>query len=335
MTCEKLKTKFKSYVQIHKSMEQFESLEPQDVREYWEHEDRDFTPWLANEIESEEVSKLEDSLGLDLEVIQREKQVGKYNVDIFAQVVDDGRKVIIENQLSSSDHDHLGKAIAYAAGVDADIIVWIAPEFNDEHRDAVQWMNENSREGVDLFGIRLEVWRIADSPPADHFNPLEEPSEWKEKAKRTEGELSETKQLQEEFWTEFRGRIREEQTPLRARKPKPRHYFSNPIGKSGYHISFAFYSKPNELRLELIIEDDEDAFWELKSEETTFEGELDAEMYWEEPQETRGGKMRSHIGAKRDADINEREEWPGYFDWMLTMGERFHEVFPQRLRQFD
>ena len=75
------------------------------------------------------------------------------------------------------------------------IIVWIAPVFNDEHRDAVQWMNENSREGIYLFAIRLEVWRIADSPPAVRLNPVEKPSEWKEKAQRQEGELSETKQL--------------------------------------------------------------------------------------------------------------------------------------------
>ena len=138
------------------SPEEFHELEPQDVREYWTHEAHDFTPWLATSIGSEEVSHLEDVLGLDLEVTETEKSVGKYNVDIVAEVVDDGRQVVIENQLSSSDHDHLGKSIAYAAGVDADIIVWISPTFNDEHRDAIQWLNKNSREGIDLFAIRLD-----------------------------------------------------------------------------------------------------------------------------------------------------------------------------------
>ncbi len=122
----------------------FQELEPQDVREYWTHEAHEFTPWLANEIRSEDASHLEDVLGLDLEVIQMEKSVGKYSVDILAEVVEDGRQVVIENQLDQSDHDHLGKSIAYAAGVDADIIVWIAPKFNDEHRDAFQWLNRNS-----------------------------------------------------------------------------------------------------------------------------------------------------------------------------------------------
>lgn len=144
----------------------FQELEPQDVREYWADEARDFTPWLADAIRDEEASHLEDVLGLDLSVTAIEKSVGRYNVDILAQVIDDKRNVIIENQLGQSDHDHLGKAIAYAAGVDAAIIVWIAPRFNDEHRDAIQWLNESSRKGVDFFAIRLEVWRIGDSDPA-------------------------------------------------------------------------------------------------------------------------------------------------------------------------
>ncbi|MDZ5813117.1 DUF4268 domain-containing protein, partial [Halorubrum sp. AD140] len=85
-------------------MIQFASLETQNVSEYWEHEARDFTPWLANQIRSNEVSRLEDTLGLDLSVIQIEKSVGRYRMDILAEVVDDNRTVVIENQLEPSDH---------------------------------------------------------------------------------------------------------------------------------------------------------------------------------------------------------------------------------------
>jgi hypothetical protein len=308
-------------------MPEFASLEPQDVRDYWTHEEQEFTPWLAEAIEAEDASDLENVLGLDLEVIQREKSVGKYKVDIFARAVDDGRNVVIENQLSDSDHNHLGKAIAYAAGLDADIIVWIAPSFNDEHTDAFQWLNTNSREGVDLFAVRLEIWRIADSPPAVRLNPVEEPSEWKEKAKRTEGELTETKQLQEEFWTEFRDRIKEARTPLRPRKPRPSHYYSNPIGKSGFHIAFSVDTREDKLH--------EDAFWELQSEAETIEQELGTDVVWEEPRETRSGKMRSNIRIVRNGDIENRDRWDEYFDWMLTSGEKFHDVFSGRLDQFD
>ena len=194
-------------------MPDFAPLESQEVREYWEHEAQEFTPWIASEIRAEDVSELEDSLGLDLEIIEEEKSVGRYNVDILAEVVDDNRNVVIENQLNPSDHDHLAKSIAYASGVDADIIVWISPRFHDEHRDAIQWLNENSREGVDLFAIRLEVWKIGESDPAVRLNPVGEPSEWKEKAKRSEGELTDTEKLQEEFWTEFRDGLKTARRP--------------------------------------------------------------------------------------------------------------------------
>jgi hypothetical protein len=316
-------------------MPEFASLEPQDVREYWEHEEYDFTPWLANEIEAEGASDLEDVLGLDVEIIEREKSVGKYNVDIYAQVVDDGRTIVIENQLKDSDHDHLGKAIAYAAGVDADIIVWIAPEFNDEHRDAMQWLNENSREGVDLFAIRLEVWQIESSPPAVRFNPVEKPSEWKEKAQRSRGELSDRDKRREEFWTAFRDRIEETKTPLSSRKPYPSHYYSNPIGVGGYHISFYVDEDEEELGLELIFEDDAEGFETFRDNASELEVELGEDIYWGDLRETRTGKMRSELGVKREADIEDRDRWDEYFDWMLAMGERFHDVFPERLREIE
>lgn len=313
-------------------MPEFASLEPQDVREYWAHEEREFTPWLADQLRDENASDLEDILGLDLEVVELEKSVGKYNVDIFAEVVEDGRGVIIENQLGDSDHDHLGKALSYAAGVDADIIIWIAPVFNDEHRDAVQWLNENSQEGVDLFAIRLEVWRIADSPPAVRFNPLEKPSEWKKKAQRGKGELSERDQRREEFWTAFRDRIEETSTPLSARKPYPNHYYSNPIGVGGYHISYYVDEDADELGLELIIEDSAEAYRELSAQTEEIESELGLDVYWGELRETRTGNMRCEVGVKRKATIENRDEWDEYFEWMFDVGERFHEVFPQRLR---
>ncbi|WP_160135344.1 DUF4268 domain-containing protein [Halococcus salsus] len=312
----------------------FHELVPQAVRDYWTHEAHDFTPWLADSVRNEKVSHLEDELGLDLEVIETERSVGRYNLDILAEVIDDGRQVVIENQLEQSDHDHLGKSIAYAAGVDADIIVWIAPEFSDEHCDAFQWLNQNSREGIDLFAIRLEVWKISESPPAVRLNSIEDPSEWKKKAQRSDGEITDVKQLQEEFWTQFRDRIEQSSTQLSSRKPKPRHYYSNPIGKSGFHISFVNLFSEDELFVDFIIEDNEAAFWDLKSNEETIEEELGYEVQWEEPRETHGGNMRSNIRVVRGADLENREQWEEYLDWLLEYGERFHEVFRHRIQQF-
>ncbi len=314
-------------------MQQFASLEAQDVREYWANEARDFTPWLATQIRSERVSALEDALGLDLEVVQEEKRVGRYSVDILAEAVDDNRNVVIENQLDSSDHDHLGKSIAYASGVDADIIVWIAPQFYDEHRDAIQWLNQNSREEVDLFAIRLEVWRINDSDPAVRFNPIVEPSEWREKAQRSDEELSDTKQLQEEFWTQFRDRIKESETRLSARKPKPQHWYNNPIGKSGMHLSFVLNSQDNELRAQLIIKDDAEAYRALAEDRDAINSQLERELIWQEPEETRAGKERSRIFFRKDANTTDTNHWDEYQTWLIECGELLHEYFYDRIQQ--
>jgi hypothetical protein len=314
-------------------MPEFASLESQDVRDYWEDEARDFTPWLARAIEAEGESKLEDVLALDLEVIEVEKSVGRYNLDILAEVVDDNRNVVIENQLGSSDHDHLGKSIAYASGVDADIIVWISPRIHDEHRDAVQWLNENSREGVDLFALRLEVFTIGDSNPANRFTPVADPSEWKEKAKRSEGELSETKQLQEEFWTRFRDRIEERDTPLSPRKPYPEYYHNLSIGKAGVELQFTINSRDNRLGVGIVIRDDAEAFWELKEQRDEIDAEFDQRVVWDEPEETRTEKERSKIQVTKSGDVTDESQWDDYLDWMVKSGERFHEVFYDRLQR--
>ena len=312
----------------------FNELEPQDVREYWSHEAHKFTPWLAEAIGSEEVSHLEDVLGLDLEVNETEKSVGKYNVDIVAEVVDDGRQVVIENQLESSDHDHLGKSIAYAAGVDADIIVWVSPKFNDEHRDAIQWLNQNSREGVDLFAIRLEVWRIGESPPAVRLNPVEDPSEWKEKAKRGKDEVTETKKLQEEYWTQFRDLIGNQDTPLRARKPKPQHWYNNPIGKAGYKVQFTANTVEDNLYVQLIIKNDPEAYQSLEQQQDQIEAELGEELIWSSPEEAQSGSKRGKITLGREGPLAKKDNWSEYHEWMLKQGEQFHEVFADRIQQF-
>lgn len=314
------------------SSPEFQDLEPQDVREFWEHEAHEFTPWLANAIRNEDVSHLEDILGLDLEVVETEKSVGKYNVDIVAEVIDDGRQIVIENQLAASDHDHLGKCIAYAAGVDADIIVWISPQFNDEHKDAFQWLNKNSREGVDLFAVRLEVWRIGDSPPAVRLNPIENPSEWKEKAKRSEGELSETRKLQEEYWTQFRDLIEDRDTPLRPRKPKPQHWYNNPIGRSGFKLQFTANTVENRLYCQIVIRDDPDVYQKLESQKEEIEKEIGESLIWTPPEEAQRDSNRAKITLRRSGKLAERDAWSDYHSWMIERGEQFHDAFYERIQ---
>lgn len=135
-------------------------IEKLDVRNVWAHEASNFTPWLAEE---ENIARLGSAIGLELEVENTEVSVGPFSADILARDSGSSAYVIIENQLSKTDHDHLGKAITYAAGLNAGTIVWVAPEFTQEHRKAIDWLNDNSVGDVAFYGVQVELWTIDDS----------------------------------------------------------------------------------------------------------------------------------------------------------------------------
>ena len=317
-------------------MPDFHQLVSQDVRNYWADEAREFTPWVADDIRSEQSSFVEDVLGLDLEVIATERSVGRYQLDILAEVSADGRRIVIENQLTSSDHDHLGKSIAYAAGIDADIIVWIAPRFHDEHVDAAQWLNKNSREGIDIFAIELDVVTIGDSDPAVRLTTVAQPSEWTDRIQRSESEVTETQQTYEQFWTEFRDRLEQEKTPLRPRQPPQRAYFGNPIGRSDVHLSFRAAKQSDELACILMI-DEVDVYENLVAQRKEIESEIGTDLRWEPPPESDSKSYRAKIVATREGNIfveDSRDDlWNEYQTWFIEMGTRFHEVFGERVQR--
>ena len=108
-----------------------------NIRDAWSKEDKDFTPWLAND----GLDILSDEIGIILKKVATEVSVGKYHADILAENEKTGEKVIIENQYGDTDHDHLGKLLTYGAGLGAKILVWISEKFTDEHRATIDYLN--------------------------------------------------------------------------------------------------------------------------------------------------------------------------------------------------
>ena len=141
-------------------MEGIGTLSPVDVRKVWTDEARAFTPWLA-----ENADLLGEALGMDLLHEETEAAVGRYSADLVFREESTNRLVVVENLFGPSDHDHLGKLIVYAAGLEAGYAVLLAPEFRDEHRAALDWLNSISAEDFGFFGVVLEAWRIGDSAP--------------------------------------------------------------------------------------------------------------------------------------------------------------------------
>lgn len=156
------------------------TLQRMNLRDVWVDEAISFTPWIA-----ENIHLIGDILGTQLEVQDQEKRVGAFRSDIVATDTNTGQIVLIENQLERTDHSHLGQIITYASGLRANTIVWIASEFRDEHRAALDWMNEFSVTGMRFFGLEVEVWCIENSSPAVKFSVVCKPNNWK---RQLEGE---------------------------------------------------------------------------------------------------------------------------------------------------
>ena len=131
-----------------------------DLRSVWKHEANDFTNWLSKE---ENLNTLSEEIGINIELISTEAKTGSFSTDILAVEANTDNKIIIENQLEATNHDHLGKIITYASGHDAKTIIWIVKEAREEHRQAIDWLNEHTDEEINIFLCRIELWKIGDS----------------------------------------------------------------------------------------------------------------------------------------------------------------------------
>lgn len=200
----------------------------------------------------ENIELLSDAISIDIIPISTEASVGKFRVDILAEEETSQRKIIIENQLEFSDHDHLGKIITYASGHDAQIIIWIVKEVRDEHRKAIEWLNEHTEESIGFFLIQFELWQIEKSDPAPKFEVIVSPNEWVKSIKTSSSnrELTTAGLQLLDFWEKFRNYARKKDTNMRLRKPFSQNFYDIAIGFSGTHVVLFCYAtqKYNRLR---------------------------------------------------------------------------------------
>ena len=230
-----------------------------DIRKVWEHEQFDFSKWLASE---SNIQELGDVLNLSLTNVETEKFVGNYRCDILCQDELTGKTVLIENQLEPSNHDHLGKIITYASGLDAAVVVWIVAEAREEHASAIEWLNKHTDEEVSFFLLEIHAYTIGDSVPAPQFRIVEQPNDFAKAAKSLsqKGELNETQTCRLEFWTKLNEVIDQRGKPFNKRKPSTDHWYSVAVGTSQCHISIELVNKDHKIRIGLWIFDNKELF---------------------------------------------------------------------------
>ncbi|MDD6502078.1 MAG: DUF4268 domain-containing protein [Oscillospiraceae bacterium] len=290
-----------------------------DVRDLWKHEQYDFSNWLA---QGENIDLLGDVLGLTLVDVEKEVYVGSYRCDLMAKDETTGEKVIIENQLEPSNHDHLGKIITYASGLDAKVIVWIVTEAREEHRSAIEWLNNNTRSDLNFFLIELHAYKIGNSLPAPKFEPVEQPNDFIKMSKGQGNGDSQNKSQSERlfFWTKFNEILTARGKPFNVRKATTDHWYDVAVGTSEAHIAINLVSKKSRIELEFYINDNKELFDHLFSQKDTIESELGFTMDWRRLDTKKASRILHMIdGLNFDDHSNYDELMNTVIDKVITM----------------
>ena len=317
-------------------MSELGKLDRVEIREVWTREGGDFTPWLAKQ---QNIQLLGETIGLDLEVEAQEKPVGPFRADILCKDTATDQWVLIENQLERTDHTHLGQLLTYAAGLDAVTIVWISPSFTDEHRAALDWLNSITDDKFNFFGLEIETWRIGDSPVAPKFNIVSKPNDWTKAVADSArnlhaGTLTETRELQLEYWGAFKQLVDRNSKILKTQKPVPQHWSNVAIGRSGFHLAALMNTVEDSIGVALYIRNPEakQFFRRLLQDKAAIEADIGSEVRWLELPD----KKESRIEMYRDhTDPHDRTDWAVQHQWLLATLESFHKALSQRIKVLD
>ena len=305
------------------------TIEKVDIRSIWPNEADNFTPWLA-----ENLHQLGDELGMELELVGREATVGSFKLDILARETGRNAVVAIENQVESTDHAHLGQLLTYAAGSKADIVIWVTTDFRDEHRAALDWLNQRTEDSLEFYGVEIGAVKIGTSGPAPLFRLAAFPNSWSKRAPSSTQPVSERGDQYRRYWKPLLERLNREDG-WGVRTDNTASWFSAGSGISEIWRTMSFYVRNREVAVELSLQtpnkDWNKSFFDLlKESQEEIETELGAELKWERLD----SKKTSRVGIRRDGSIDaDPDELDEIRSWMFDNVVRFKQVFPPYLKE--
>lgn len=305
------------------------NLKRVEVRSMWANEARNFTPWLA-----ENLSLLGAEIGIGLELKTTEANAGLYSADILAKDTVTDRFVVIENQLGKTDHSHLGQSITYASVLDASTVIWIANTFTDEHRKAIDWLNEHFTDDIVFYAVQVELWQIDDSSPAVKFNIVSRPPDIDriDVVSGDESKLNKTEKTRLDFWRQFKEALLAAGIKTN-RKPKPYYHFDLPVGRGGFWLACLAMSDKGMIGIRLFIDRKfaGTAFPLLYDQRDAIEQELGESLEWNPDQST----LDRYVGLYRKADFQHKAKWKEYINWLISNAKAFQAVFQSRLTDLE
>ncbi|MBQ6467528.1 MAG: DUF4268 domain-containing protein [Clostridia bacterium] len=278
-----------------------------DIRKVFPHEQYDFSAWLAKQ---ENINELGDTLNLSLNDVETEKFVGNYRCDILCKDEITGKTVLIENQLEPTNHDHLGKIITYASGLDAAVVVWVVASARDEHASAIEWLNKHTDDDLSFFLVEVHAYTIGDSEPAPQFRIIEQPNNFSKTAKALaeKGELNESQKQRLNFWNQFNDVIDARGNPFNKRKATTDHWYSVAVGSSKCHISVELINREQRIRVGLWIPDCKDLYDFLYENKDEIEKAAGVELIWDRLESKKASLICTYIKGlnfKKQDNYNE------------------------------
>lgn len=256
-------------------MKKLGELKEIDIRTVWKHEQSEFSRWLSEE---NNINKLGDLLGITLEDVRTEFPIGDFRCDIICKNANTGNNILIENQLEQTNHDHLGKIITYASGLDASVVIWIVKEAREEHKTAIEWLNKHTDEKLSFFLIEVHTYYIGESLPAPMFKIIEKPNDF---TRFVEDSKSATELNRLEFWKKFNGLLEKKKFPFNKRQATTDHWYDVAIGVADCHISIDLVNREHKIRVGLLISDNKDLYDNLYANKTNIESIVKKELHWE------------------------------------------------------
>lgn len=308
-----------------------------DLREVWESEPYSFTPWLA---QAENLEFLAETLGLPgLELVKAEHAVDSFSADIVARIIDTDQHVLIENQLERTDHLHLGQLLTYAPRFDAKVVIWVAKQFTEAHRAALDWLNSITDERYGFFGVEAQAVRIGDSVPAPRFNVIAQPNSWtRPTVISTSGEgeqLSDIALSNIDYWEAFHKAAMAAGAPLRKidRPLKDTNYWV-PFGPKGnaYLSAWRSHAKKATVGVFLGLYNAPAAFVSerLLAKKDEYDAAYGQPLEWQPNRDRTVYKAADRLPIASPAD---RSDWPRQHTWLIDRLKRLDAVFAEPVRQ--
>ncbi len=297
-----------------------------DVRELWQHEQYDFSTWLSKE---DNIEYLNDILGLTLVEVNTEVYVGPYRCDIVATDETSGTSVIIENQLESTNHDHLGKIITYASGLNAKVIVWIVTEAREEHRAAIEWLNNNTVNDINFFLIELHAYKIGDSASAPKFEVIEKPNDFVKKT-NNQTSKSESRRYAERiyFWELFNEKVIHNGKPFNIRNANKVYWYDISIGSKDAHIAVGLINKNGYIVVELYINDNKELFDKLYENKNEIEKELGFVLDWKRLNDKKASSIRYYI---KGLNFDDHSNYDILMEQVIDIAVKMRDTFKRYL----